>query len=65
MVSHGEALRSGYNEWMEYEPQGCRWLVQGILTKDSKGPYPSLSWKLGMIAKIEFSAGQNVPVDAQ
>jgi hypothetical protein len=27
---------------MEYKPQGCRWLAQGILTKDLKGPYPSL-----------------------
>jgi hypothetical protein len=28
-------------------------------------PYPSLPWKLGMMAKIEFGAGQGVPVDAQ
>jgi endo-1,4-beta-xylanase len=53
MVSHGELLRSGYNEKMEYEPNGCRWLIQGVLKKDSKVPYPSLPWKLGIISKVE------------
>jgi hypothetical protein len=38
---------------------------KGILARDSKGPYPSLLWKLGMMAKIEFGAGQGVPVDSQ
>jgi endo-1,4-beta-xylanase len=53
MVSHGELLRSGYNEQMEYEPNGCRWLIQGVFKKDSKEPYPSLLWKLGIISKVE------------
>jgi len=58
MVSHGEAIRSGYNELMEYDPKNCRWLIQGILKKDSKRPYPSLPWKLGIISKVESRGGQ-------
>jgi len=57
MVSHGEVLRSGYNEQMEYDPKGCRWLIQGLLKKDSNVPYPSLPWKLGVMSKVE-STGQ-------
>lgn len=53
MVSHGEVLRSGYDEHMEYDPQGCRWLIQGIMQKDNKGPYELLPWRLGLITKIE------------
>ncbi len=55
MVSHGEVLRSGYDEQMEYDPKGCRWLIQGILKKDKDMPYPSLPWKLGIISKVESS----------
>jgi len=53
MVSHGEVLRSGHDARMEYEPAGCRWLIQGLLKKDSKVPYPSLPWRLGIIEKVE------------
>lgn len=53
MVSHGEAIRTGYNQRMEYDPANCRWLIQGILTSQSKVSYPSLPWKLGIITKIE------------
>ncbi len=52
MVSHGELLRSGYNEKMEYEPKGCRWLIQGILKKDLNVPYSLLPWKLGVITNV-------------
>jgi hypothetical protein len=53
MVSHGEALRSSYDERMEYGPRGCRWIVQGMLNEDARGPYPSLRWKLGVMTRIE------------
>ena len=52
MVSHGELLRSGYNQQMQYDPQNCRWLIQGILKKDSQMPYPSLPWKLGIMERV-------------
>ena len=51
MVSHGEVIRTGYNHRMEYNPADCRWLVQGILKKDTNVAYPSLPWKLGIMKK--------------
>lgn len=53
MVSHGEVLRSGYNQQMEYDPNACRWLIQGILKRESNVPYPSLPWKLGILTKVD------------
>jgi hypothetical protein len=53
MVSHGELLRTGYDQHMEYDPQNCRWLIQGILKKDMNVPYPALPWKLGIMRRIE------------
>jgi len=52
MVSHGELIRTGYDEKMEYDPKNCRWIIQGIMKKDSNARYPSLPWKLGVIHKI-------------
>jgi endo-1,4-beta-xylanase len=52
MVSHGEAIRTGFNQQMEYDPQRCRWLIQGILKKESHAPYPSLPWRLGIITSV-------------
>jgi hypothetical protein len=52
MVSHGEVIRCGYDEKMEYDPKNCRWLIQGILKNELCDDYPSLSWKLGVIEQI-------------
>ena len=52
MVSHGEVIRTGYNQQMEYEPKNCKWLIQGILKKNLKVPYLSLPWKLGIMSNI-------------
>jgi hypothetical protein len=64
MVSHGEAIRTGYNQQMEYDPKGCMWLIQGILKTDLQGDYPSLPWKLGIISKTESGGEPNAPADA-
>jgi len=53
MVSHGEAFRSGFNERLEYDPDNCRWLIQGILKKDANVSYSALPWKLGIIQLIK------------
>jgi len=53
MVSHGEVIRSAYGERMEYEPNDCRWLIQGILKKEAKVSYSELPWKLGLIRMIK------------
>ena len=52
MVSHGEAIRCGYDERLEYDPADGRWLIQGILQADSHAPYPTLPWQLGIIEKL-------------
>jgi len=52
MVSHGEMIRSGYDEKMEYNPENCRWLIQGILKSELTDDYPSLPWRLGVIEQV-------------
>jgi len=49
MISHGEVIRSGYNQFMEYEPTNCRWLIQGLMKKELNVRYELLPWKLGVI----------------
>lgn len=49
MVSHGEVIRSGYNQKMEYEPENCKWIIQGIMKNEMNEDYPSLPWKLGIM----------------
>lgn len=63
MVSHGEVIRSDFNELMEYYPKSCQWLIQGILKKDNQTSYELLPWKLGIIRKVETIGEQEAPVD--
>jgi len=51
VVSHGEALRSGYNQRLEYE-EDARWLIQGLRKEDYSGPYNRLPWVLGLIEPV-------------
>ncbi len=51
MVSHGELIRSGHDERMEYEPGRERCLIQGILRKNHVGQYLDLSWQLGLMQR--------------
>ena len=51
-VSHGELLRSNYDQNLEYNPDKTTFLIQGLLEKDHKGSYENLPWKLGFIQKI-------------
>ncbi len=55
MVSHGEAIRAGYNQKLEYEPDDCRWIIQGVMIDEyeKSGRYVSIPWKLGIIQKTE------------
>jgi hypothetical protein len=36
---------------MEYDPENCKWLIQGITRADLKGPYAMLPWHLGIMEK--------------
>ncbi len=49
VVSHGEAVRTGYDERLEYEPTDVTWLIQGLKHSEYVEPYPEMSWKLGII----------------
>lgn len=63
MVSHGEAIRTGYDQEMEYDPKGSRLLIQGTLKKGWKSDYSSIPWKLGIIIRSESGGEQKGPVD--
>ncbi|BDD12415.1 hypothetical protein FUAX_48470 (plasmid) [Fulvitalea axinellae] len=51
LVSHGEILRSGFDERMEYDSENCRWLIQGMKLKDYTGAYEKLVWSLGVMSE--------------
>ena len=49
-ISHGELLRTGYDQKLEVDPQDLRFLFQGVLEKDRAGkPYGRIPWRLGML----------------
>jgi hypothetical protein len=53
-VSHGELLRSGWDERLEAPAERWEFLVQGLTRKQHHGEYPLLPWRLGLItAKAE------------
>lgn len=51
MVSHGEMIRSGYDQRLEYDADSPVMLIQGRLKDTSDALYPSLPWKLGLIRR--------------
>ena len=50
-VSHGEFIRTGYDQKLEYNPLQTSILIQGLLKRQHKGPYTKLPWYLGIIKK--------------
>jgi len=53
-ISHGELLRSGYDEKLEADPTNLRLLFQGVLDKDRRGkPYGQIPWQLGLLAPAQ------------
>jgi len=55
MVSHGEAIRQGYDEQLRYDPNEPTLIVQGLRRHEREGPYAELPWKMGVI--------RNTPID--
>ncbi len=51
MVSHGEAIRSGYNEKFEVESENGEWIIQGMMKHDMNKEYAELPWKIGLISR--------------
>ncbi|MBN2130342.1 MAG: hypothetical protein JW741_12640 [Sedimentisphaerales bacterium] len=54
IVSHGEAIRTGCDERLEYDADHPRLLIQGRAGTTADGPYQDLSWKLGIISRMEM-----------
>lgn len=48
-VSHGELIRAGYDQTLQYDPGHTTLLIQGLRIAEHQGPYPELPWKLGLI----------------
>ena len=49
-ISHGEFLRSGYDERLEIAPDQWKIVFQGVLDKDRKGKgYGEIPWRLGVL----------------
>ena len=48
--SHGEIIRSGYDEKLEIDPTNLKFLFQGVSDADRTGkPYGQIPWQLGML----------------
>lgn len=52
-VSHGEMIRTGYDEKLEYDPVKSRFLIQGFITAASDENYDNLPWRLGIITRSD------------
>jgi hypothetical protein len=49
-ISHGELLRTNYDETPTVDPANLRFLFQGVLKKDREGkPYGQIPWRLGLL----------------
>lgn len=50
-VSHGELIRVGYDQRLEYAPARTRFLIQGLRREQHVGEYTQLPWRLGLIER--------------
>ncbi|MCS6860170.1 MAG: non-reducing end alpha-L-arabinofuranosidase family hydrolase [Abditibacteriales bacterium] len=49
-ISHGELLRSGYDQQLEVDPNNLRFLFQGVSDAARAGkPYGEIPWRLGLL----------------
>ncbi len=49
-ISHGELIRTGYDESLTVDPANLRFVIQGVLAKDAEGKkYGEIPWKLGLL----------------
>ena len=53
-ISHGEAIRVGYDERLEVAPCGLRYLFQGAdPMADNMGDYNKIPWRLGLLTQAQ------------
>ena len=49
-ISHGELIRSGFDQTLEVDPADLRFLYQGVREEQRKGkPYGQIPWRLGIL----------------
>ena len=53
--SHGEAIRAGYNQRMELDPQAMRLVFQGANDEEYKNSYGLIPWRLGILERVPAS----------
>lgn len=51
--SHGELLRSGFDEQLEVDPDDLNFLFQGLADEDWSSQYGRLGWRLGLLKGVE------------
>jgi hypothetical protein len=52
-ISHGELLRAGYDEHLEVDPVGLRFVFQGVSDELRRGkPYGEIPWRLGLLKAV-------------
>lgn len=55
-VSHGELIRSGYDETLAVGGEPWRFLIQGLKSGEHRGDYVALPWKLGVIEGVRSAS---------
>ena len=52
-ISHGELIRSGYDENLEVDPANLRFLFQGVSDKAQSGKkYGEIPYRLGILEPV-------------
>ncbi|MHC4636811.1 MAG: non-reducing end alpha-L-arabinofuranosidase family hydrolase [Planctomycetota bacterium] len=52
VTSHGEMIRTGYDQKLEYDPQDTRFLIQGKFRGKTPENYQDPGWQLGIIRPV-------------
>jgi Glycosyl hydrolase family 62 len=60
-ISHGELLRAGYDEHLEVDPAGLRFLFRGVSDELRRGkPYGEIPWRLGLLGGVGAVIGEPI-----
>lgn len=53
-ISHGELIRTGYDQRLEVDPTNLRFVFQGVLDAERAGkPYGEIPWRLGILEPLQ------------